>query len=63
MAAPDYHTFEKPGMCFGFSVSESDDKKKYELEVFTNDKWPNIRRFSPDSEMDELLPYMSLPNV
>jgi len=24
-------------------------KNKYELEVFMNDKWPNFRRFAPDS--------------
>jgi len=57
LAAPDYHTPDKPGMCFGFSVSESEDKKKYELEVFSNDKWPYNRRFSPDREDDENLRY------
>jgi hypothetical protein len=63
LAAPDYNTPSKPGMCFGFQISEDPSKSKYELEVFTNDKWPNIRRFSADGEQKEFLPYSNQPNL
>ena len=29
--------------------------------MFSNDKWPSIRRFSPDSELHEWLPFASMP--
>ena len=60
LSAPDYNTPNKPGMCFGFQVTIK-DKKKYELEVFSNDKWPSIRRFSPDSELREVQQYSAMP--
>jgi len=44
-------------------VSEDKSKRKYELEVFSNDKWPNIRRFSADGEIEEQLPYSNQPNL
>ena len=33
---------EHPGVCFGFSVTENEDKTKYELELQFNDLWPDM---------------------
>jgi hypothetical protein len=53
----------KPGMCFGFSLSESIDKKKYELEIFGEDKWPSLRKFMPDSQLHEMSRYALMPDT
>lgn len=57
LSADDYATISKPGMCFGFQILENEMKNKYELEVFMNDKWPNFRRFAPDSTFNSWKPY------
>jgi len=63
LTASDYATPSRPGMCFGFSITEEKNKSKYELEVFSNEKWPETRRFSPDSTQHEYLPYQAMPNM
>ena len=47
-----YGSDEVPALCFAFQILEDDSKKKYELEVFFNDKWPNKYRFGADSTFE-----------
>lgn len=63
LSADDYGTPSKPGMCFGFQITENDKRNKYELEVFANDKWPNMRRLIPDVAFDRMRPYAKDPQL
>lgn len=63
LSADDYPSPNKPGMCFGFQITENDKKNKYELEVFANDKWPQERRLQPDATYDNIHNYANGPFI